>query len=163
MKTVFLQLLTTLLILTIYSCSKTNIEAGLLVGNWNVVNDSSFNTNKFYTLSLVDSGISNSNYVGEQCGATFNFNSNGNMVTSFYNCTYGWPSVDSAKYVLASDQITISIFAQNAGCCSFTHLNPVVTRTYAISNLTVNTATLIFSIPYGSRLASGTEIINLKR
>ena len=171
MKTVLLQLLTTLVILAIYSCSKTNTEAALLnntedillVGNWNVVNDSSSNTNAFYTLQAGDSGIISNNYNGEQCGATFNFGSNGYLVTSFYDCVYGFGStIDSAKYVVTNNQVTISIYAQG-DCCSFTHFNPVITRTYAISNLTANTATLTFSLLLGGKLAPGTEIINLKK
>jgi hypothetical protein len=163
----FSQPMIALLFITLYSCSKKNTETGSLVGNWNVVNDSTFNTNKIFALSAGESGLSSSNFIGEYCQATFNFYSNGNIVTSFYNCTYCYPSVDSAKYVLAGNQITISIFAQNSGCCSFTYFNPVITRKYTISNLTANNATLtfnsVYSSPSGGVSGMRIEIINLKK
>ena len=157
MKNIFSGSVIALLLLTAYSCSKESPETGPLVGDWNVVNDSSFNTNKIYLLSLGESGVTSSNYIGEQCPATFNIDSNGTIRTSFYNCTYAFPSVDSAIYVVAGNQIAISIFAQNAGCCGVSYLNPAIKRTYTISNLTTNTLTLTFE--------SGimTEIINLKK
>ncbi len=160
MKCMFSRPMIVLLLLALCSCSKNNIDTGLLISNWNVVNDSSLNTNKIFTLSAGDSGISSSNYIGEQCPATFSIDSNGNVRTSYYNCTYGYPSVDSAKYVLASNQITIYIFAKDAGCCSFTYINPVISRTYSISNLTANTLTLSFT---GDVSGLATEIINLKK
>jgi hypothetical protein len=156
-----------LLLFTVYSFSIKITEPSLLLGNWYVVSDSSLNTNKLYTLSAGDSGIGSSNYIGEQCGATFNFYSNGNLVTSFFNCSFAYPSVDSAKYVLEGNQVTISIFAQNSGCCSFTYLTSVIKRTYLISNLTANTATLTFKsvhpLPSEGELAMKTEIINLEK
>jgi hypothetical protein len=152
--------MTALLLFAACSCSKKGIETGLLIGNWNVTNDSSLNSNKFYTLPAGDSGISSSNYLAEQCGATFNFDSSGNLVTSFFNCSYAFPSIDLAKYVLAGNQITISIFARNSGCCSYANLSPVITRTYTISNLTANTARLTFKSIDPS---PSTEIINLKK
>jgi hypothetical protein len=160
MKNIFPHLMIALLLFTVSSCSKNSTETGSLVGSWNVVNDSSFNTNKIFTISAGDSGVASSNYVGEQCPADFDVESNGTMVTSFFKCSFAYPSVDSAKYVLAGNQITISIFAQNAGCCSFTYFNPVITRTYTIINLGANTATLGFT---GGMSGSATEIINLKR
>ena len=176
MKNNFTLSIIALLLITVCSCSKKSIETRLLAGNWSVVNDSSLNTGAFFLKWVADSGISSSNYIndsnylgehsnyiGEQCGATFNFNSNGNMVTSFYNCTYGWPIVDSSKYLLTGNQITISIFAQKANCCSFTYFNPIITRTYTISNLTVNTSTLTFFLPTGVASDPRTEIINLKK
>ena len=157
MKKIIFHLTLALLFLVLYSCSKNNTETVLLTGNWNVVNDSSLNTNKLFTLSSGDSGVSSSNYIGEQCPATFDLYSGENLRTSFVNCTYAFPAVDSAKYILAGNQIIISVFAQNAGCCSFTYFNPAITRTYTMSNMTTNTATLTFN--------SGmqTEIINLKK
>jgi hypothetical protein len=138
-----------------------------LIGYWDVVNDSTLNTNTLYTLSRGDSGIISNNYLGEQCGATFDFFSNGNLVTSFFNCGYGNPLVDSAKYVQTGNQVTISIFAQYAGCCVPANFIPVITRTYTISNLTANSATLTFQSFYypASGGASGmvTDIINLKK
>ena len=172
MKNLFWIPLLLLSVFIYYSCSKKGVENNLLIGNWNVVNDSSLNTNTFFLLWVCDSGVSSSNYIngsnyiGEQCGATFNFNSNGNMVTSFYNCTYGYPLIDSAKYVFTGNQIAISIYAQNINCCSFTYFNPIITRTYIISNLTAHSATLTFETVHPSPLnVSGieTEIINLKK
>ena len=154
-----------LLIITLYSCSKNNSENNELLGNWNVVNDSSVNTNQFYTLTAGDNGIIGSNYNGD-CNATFNFNSNGNLETSFFNCLYSPPSLDSAKYVVTNNQLTISIYAQSSGCCSFIYLNPLITRTYNISNLTAHAATLTFEMVHPSAEGvSGveTEVINLKR
>ena len=166
MKNSFLPMLG-LLLLTVHSCSKNGSETSLLVGKWTVVNDSSLKTNMFYALPLGDSGTNSSNYIGEQCGATFDFYSDGNIVTSFFDCSFAFPLVDSAKYVLAGNQVTISILAQNLGCCSFTHLNPVITRRYTLSNLTANTVTLtfqsVYSPPSGGVSGMETEIINLKK
>jgi hypothetical protein len=79
-----------LLLFTLYSCTKNNTETGLLIGNWTVINDSTLNTNAIYSLPAGESGISTNDYNGEQCGATFNFNSNGILITSFFNCVYGF-------------------------------------------------------------------------
>jgi hypothetical protein len=149
-----------LLLFTLYSCTKNNTENGLLVGNWTVINDSTWNTNAIYSLPAGVSGIGTINYNGEQCGATFNFNSNGTLRTSFFNCIYGnGPTVDSADYIVKDSQVTISIVAQGRGPSnSFNPVNPVATRTYRISNLTANTATLTFQSSAGSVI----EIINLK-
>jgi len=162
MKNLLLLLMIISLLFTLYSCTKNNTETGSLIGNWNVVNDSSLNTNQFFTLIDGDSGIVTGNYNGEQCGATFNFNSNGILRTSFFNCIYGdGPIIDSANYIVKDNQVIISILAQNHSCCSFTYLNPVVARIYTISNLTANTATLTFQSVEVSGME--TEIINLKK
>ena len=156
-----------------YSCSKKGVENNLqvvendlLAGKWSIVNDSSSNTNAFYTLQAGDSGIISSNYNGEQCGATFNFSSNGNLTTSFYDCIYGFGAeIDSAKYVVTNNKVTTSIYEQN-NCCSFVNFNPEISRTYIISNLTSHSATLTFETVHPSPLnVSGieTEIINLKK
>lgn len=167
MRNSFLFYLLILSILTLYSCSKNNSENNGLAGDWNIVNDSSLNTNQFFALPLGDSGVISSNYNGKQCGATFNFDSNGILRTSFYNCMYGMgPTVDSAKYVVTNNQVAISIYARKFNCCSFVYLNPVIKRTYKITNLTANTATLTYSQVSNSLLPEQsipTEIINLKR
>lgn len=162
MKNLFLVYSLIISILILYSCSKNNSENYSLVGNWNVVNDSSLNTNKFYSLSIGDSGIISSNYNGVECGATFNFTSNGKIISSFNNCSFANPLRDSAKYVLTNNQLATSIYARSWGCCSFIYLNPVITRTYNISNLTANTATLTYSKVINSS-SSAIEIINLKK
>jgi hypothetical protein len=157
-----------LLLFTLYSCSKKNTETGLLIGNWTVVNDSSLNTNAIYSLPAGESGISTNNYNGEQCGATFNFNSNGILITSFFDCFYGLgPTVDSADFIIKDNQVAIFIVAQGHGpYSSFNPVNPVATRTYSISNLTSNTATLTFQIippSFSSSAGSVIEIITLKK
>jgi hypothetical protein len=167
MKNVIFPSIIALLLLIVYSCSKKSTQSSLLVGNWNVANDSSLNTNKFYTLSESDSGTVSSNYIGAQCAATFDVSSKGDIVTSFFNCSFGYPTVDSAKYALAGNQITISILAQNHNCCTLTYFNPAITRTYTISNLTATTATLTFSSvstsPSGGPAGPESEIINLSK
>ena len=167
MKNLFLVNLLILSVVTLYSCSKNNSENNSLVGDWNIVNDSSLNTNQFFTLPLGDSGIISSNYNGKECGAIFNFNSKGILETSFYNCIYGMgPTVDSAKYTVTNNQVAISIYARKFNCCSFVYLNPVIKRTYNITNLTANSATLTYSQVSNSVLpeqSTPTEIINLKR
>ena len=156
-----------LILLTAYSFFTIRPDPNLLMGNWNVVNDSSFNTNKLYMLSSGDSDLNNSIYNGEECNATFHIYSNGNLVTSFFNCSFAYPSIDSAKYILAGDLITISIFAKNSGCCEFTYLPSAVKRTYLISNLTAKTATLtyksVYLSPSGVELGVKSEIIVLKK
>jgi hypothetical protein len=157
-----------LLPLTLYSCTKSNTQTGLLIGNWTVINYSILNTNAIYVLPAGDSGISTNNYNGEQYGATFNFNSNGTLRISFSFCIYGFgPIVDSADFIIKDNQVAIFILAQGHGPYnSFNPVNPVVTRTYSISNLTVNTATLTFQIIHGSSspsAVSAIEIINLKK
>ncbi len=147
-----------------YSCSRTNTESASLVGNWKVVNDSSLNTNKIFTLSAGLGGIGSSNYLAQPCGATFNFNSNGNLATSFFDCSYAFPTVDSATYTVTGNQVTISIFAQNGGCCSFVYFNPVFTRTYTTTRLAANRATLFFSTALSaSQEPAKTETINLSK
>ena len=167
MKNMFVPAIWVMGLVTAFSCSKSSMETGSLTGNWNVVNDSSVNTNKFYTLPEGVSGIISSNYIGAQCGANFNFYPNGSILTSFLNCSFAFSAVDSGSYVQAGNKVSISIVAQNAGCCSFAYLNPVITRTYLISNLTKNTATLTFQSVYPSSSGgvSGLEIemINLKK
>ncbi len=150
-----------LLLSTLYSCTKNNTENGLLTGNWTVINDSTKNTNAIYSLPAGDDGISTNNYNGEQCGATFNFSSNGTLIISFSFCIYGFgPSVDSADYIVKDSQVDISIVAQGHGPYnSFNPVNPVATRTYRLSNLTANTATLTFQNSAGSAI----EMINLKK
>ena len=162
MKNLFLVYSLIISILILYSCSKNNSENYSLEGNWNVANDSSLNTNKFYSLSIGDSGIISSNYNGVECGGTFNFTSNGKIVTSFDNCSFAYPILDSAKYVITNNQLTTSIYAGSWGCCSFIYLNPVIKRIYSISNLTENTATLTYSQAISSSSPS-IEIINLKK
>ncbi|MEO7046221.1 MAG: hypothetical protein ABI091_13005 [Ferruginibacter sp.] len=162
MKNLFLVFLQTISILILYSCSKNNSENYSLVGNWNVVNDSSLNTNKFYSVSTGDTSVVSGNYNGVECGATFNFTSKGKIISSFDNCSFAYPLRDSAKYVLTNNQLTTTIYAQSSGCCSFIYLNPVITRTYKISNLTANTATLTYS-QSGSSALPVIEIINLKK
>jgi hypothetical protein len=76
------------------------------------------------------------------------------------------PTVDSAKYVVTNNQVAISIYARKLNCCSFVYLNPVIKRTYKITNLTANTVTLTYSQVSNSVLpeqSTPTEIINLKR
>jgi hypothetical protein len=152
-----------LLLFTLYSCAKNNTsnENGLLAGNWTVINDSTFNTNAIYSLSAGDSGIRTNNYNGEPCGASFNFNSNGTLKTIFSFCFFGFgPTVDSADYIVKDSQVRISIVAQGWGPSdSFNPVKPVATRTYRISNLTANTATLTFQTSAGSMI----EIINLNK
>jgi hypothetical protein len=150
-----------LFLFTLYSCTKNNTETGLLIGNWTVINDSTVNTNAIYSLSAGESGISTNNYNGEQCGATFNFDSSGILRMSFSFCMYGFgPTVDSADYIVKDSQVGISIVAQGHGSYnSFNPVNPVAKRTYGISNLTANTATLTFQTSAGSAI----EIINLKK
>ncbi len=163
-----------LLLFTLYSCTKNNTgtknntETGLLIGNWTVINDSTLNSNAIYSLSAGESGITTKNYNGEQCGATFNFDSTGILRTSFFGCLYGFRAkIDSGKYIVNDNQVTISILAQGRGSYnSFHPVNPVATRTYTISNLTANTATLTFQIIYTNSspsLGSAIEIINLKK
>ncbi len=149
------------LLFTLYSCTKSNNEDGLLIGNWTVINDSTLNTNAIYSLPAGDSGISTNNYNGEQCGASFNFNSNGILMTSFFGCIYGFgAALDSADYIVKDSLVAISIVAQGHGSSnSFNPVNPAAKRTYRISNLTANTATLTFQTSAGSV----TEIINLKK
>ncbi|MGN6801990.1 MAG: hypothetical protein ACTHJN_08800 [Ginsengibacter sp.] len=121
----------------------------------------------FFRMYRNDSGILSDNYNGEQCGATFSFSSNGNLETSFYDCVYGFGSTrDSAKYIVTNSQVAISILAQNLNCCSFTNFNPAIKRTYIISNLTANSATLTYSQIINSssqKQSIATEIINLKK
>ncbi len=150
-----------LLLFTLHSCTKNNNENGLLTGDWTVINDSTNNTNAIYSLPAGESGIGSNNYNGEQCGATFNFSSNGTLITSFSFCIYGFgPTVDSADYIVKDSQVAISIVAQGHGTYnSFNPVNPLAKRTYNISNLTSNTATLTFQTSAGSVI----EIINLKR
>jgi hypothetical protein len=167
MKTIFLPLMITLLTLVMYSCSKDKAASVSLVGNWSVVNDSSLNTNKLYTLPAGDSGIASSNYIGEQCAATLNFDSSSNLVSSFYNCNFDFPTVDLATYVATNNQATISIYSHNYNCCSYTNLNPVIKRVYTVSNLSVHSATLTYSPligdPVSSMKPTEIEVINLKK
>ncbi len=154
----------TIIILSLFnlcSCTKNNTENGLLTGIWTVVNDSTVNTNAIYSLPAGDSGIGTINYNGEQCGATFNFSSNGTLRISFSFCIYGnGPIVDSADYIVKDSQVAISIVAQGHGSSnSFNPINPVAKRTYRISNLTANTVTLTFQTSVGPVI----EIINLKK
>ena len=152
---------TILLLFTLYSCTKNNTENGLLTGNWTVINDSTKNTNAIYSLLAGESGISTNNYNGGQCGATFNFSSNGTLIITFSFCMYGFgPTVDSADYIVKDSQVAISIVAQGHGPSnSFNPVNPAAKRTFSISNLTANTVTLTFQIS----AVSGIEIINLKK
>jgi len=159
-----------LLLFTQYSCTKnkTQTQTGLLIGNWTVINDSTLNSNAIYALPAGDSGMSSNNYNGEPCGATFNFNSNGTLRTTFSFCIYGFgPTVDSASFIIKDNQVTMSILAQGHGPSnSFNPVIPVVTRTYRIGDLTANTATLTFQIgPTSSSPSAGSavEIINLKK
>jgi|SRR5579862_8023111 len=162
MKRIFLSPIIVLLIIFLFSCSKDSSEIGSLVGNWNVVNDSSLNTDKICTLLLGDSGISSSNYNGEKCAATFNFKSNGVLLTSYFDCIYGYGATyDSANYIVKDNLITISILSQNHNCCSLSYPNPAVTRKYTITRLTANYATFTFQSALPSGMQS--EIINLKR
>ncbi len=149
------------LLFTLYSCTKNNNENGLLIGDWTVINDSTKNTNTIYSLPAGESGISTNNYNGGQCGATFNFSSNGTLITSFSFCSFGFgPTVDSADYIVKDSQVAISIVAQGHGPSnSFNPVNPVAKRTYSISNLTANTVTLTFQTSVGSMI----EMINLKK
>jgi hypothetical protein len=102
-----------LLLFTLYSCAKSNTENGLLTSDWTVINDSTWDTNAIYSLPAGASGIGTINYNGEQCGATFNFNSNGILITSFFNCIYGnGATIDSADYIVKDSQVTISIAAR---------------------------------------------------
>jgi hypothetical protein len=168
MKKLFSLSIIILLLFTLYSCTKNNTETGLLVGNWTVINDSTLNTNAIYSLSAGNSGVSTNNYNGEPCGATLNFNSNGILITTFSFCIFGFgPTVDSANFIIKDNQVAISIVAQgNGSSSSFNPVNPVAKRTYSISNLTANTATLTFQIihtPLYPSADSGIEIINLKK
>ena len=167
MKKILLAIILCMSILAFNSCSKSNSVNNVLIGNWSVVNDSSLNTNQFYTLYAGDTGITSINYNGTECGATFSFNSNGNLETSYWDCIYGFgATIDSANYVVKNDQITISIYDQN-DCCSFTHFDPAIIRQYTITNLTEHTATLtysqIISNPVSELEHNRTEIINLKK
>src|SRR5580693_6296461 len=113
MKMIFLFAVLAWLLFAVDACHKSSAVTGSLAGSWEVVNDSSLNTNKFYTLATGDSGIVSSNYKGAQCGATFNFKSNGFLLTSFFDCIYGYgPTFDSASYIVKGDQVTVSILSQ---------------------------------------------------
>jgi hypothetical protein len=160
MKAVLFIMLWTMAILAT-SCSKKAGGKFLLAGKWRVVNDSSVNTNKLFSLSQKSNGIESSNYEGTLCPASFSFTAAGILVTSFFNCTYGGPTIDSATSRQTGDQITISIFAQTSGAGTFyTYFNPVFSRTYTVSNLTANAVRLSF----GTGGAGGqTEVINLER
>jgi hypothetical protein len=169
MKNLLMVAMIIVLLFTLYSCSKNNTETGSLIGNWIVVKDSTHNTNAIYSLSAGDSGISTNNYNGEQCGATFNFNSNGLLSTHYFMCTYGLEGpIDSANYVVKDNRVAISIFAQgrDAGPSTFIYFNPGFARTCTISNLTANTATLTFHIDFAYSAPVGgsmVEIINLEK
>lgn len=151
MKFLFTGILATSIALTLFSCTKKGAAAAMWAGTWEVVSDSSVNTNKLYTLSENENGVASSNYAGEQCPATFSFHSDGTLITSFFNCLFGGPTVDSARYLQSANQITISILAQCSGACSTMPSVPVVTRTYTISQLTAYTATLSFGAGSGDQ------------
>jgi len=89
------------------------------------------------------------------------------MLNHYLKKFYGFGSTrDSAKYIVTNSQVAISILAQNLNCCSFTNFNPAIKRTYIISNLTANSATLTYSQIINSssqKQSIATEIINLKK
>ncbi len=134
-------------IVTVFvSCSKSDTTNNSIIGNWQIINDSSSTTNSLNGFN------GHSNYIGVS-GDFYNFKSDGNLYIKEAN------SLDTGKYSMVADNETqISMFSESG--VSF-GTNGAIRGNFTITNLTSKTLTLTLSglTPEGQEL----EIINLKK
>ena len=146
MKNIVVTIFLTLLIAFEFSCKKTDIQTNLLVGKWNIIDDSSSMTPSYNGFN------SGSNYIGTSHDY-YNFTANGNLYIN------EGLSLDTATYLMVTKtQVKVVYYFENG--IGFGPSGGIL-GTYYITNLTAHTATLTLSgvTPGGREL----QIISLKR
>jgi hypothetical protein len=146
MKNIVATISLTFLIAFEISCKKTDIQTNLLVGKWNIIEDSASITG---SLNGFNSG---SNFIGTS-NDYYNFTANGNLYIN------EGLSLDTATYLMVTKtQVELVYYYDNG--ISFAP-NGGVRGTFNITNLTAHTVTLTDSglTPEGQEL----QIIRLKR
>src|SRR5450755_4369703 len=127
MKNIVVTIFLTLLIAFEISCKKTDIQTNLLVGKWNIIDDSVSITGSLFGFNSV------SNFIGTT-NDYYNFTANGNLYIN------EGLSLDTATYLMVTKtQVKLVYYVENGiGFGPFGGIR----GTFYITNLTAHTATL---------------------